>query len=183
MVKLGHKFWKKYFQVYDVLNIVIPYQELTDSLIEELEISKGDNVLDAGSGTCNVAVKAVGKGGVVTALDSSVEGLNVCQKKNNSIRIILHNLEDLLPFKDGEFDRIVSNNTIYLINKDKRIILFKEFYRVLKKGGRIVVSDIHKGFSPLKIYKEHIYKYRQKKRIIKLGATFTKLYPEKNKMF
>jgi len=36
--KIDHDFWEKYFKVYDVLNYVIPYQELLDTIVEKLEI-------------------------------------------------------------------------------------------------------------------------------------------------
>lgn len=50
---LNHKFWKKYFKDYDILNIVIPYQELLKTICEELDIKKGEKILEAGSGTGN----------------------------------------------------------------------------------------------------------------------------------
>ena len=40
---LDEKFWAKYFKVYDVLNLCIPYQELMAELEKELDLnSKGD---------------------------------------------------------------------------------------------------------------------------------------------
>jgi hypothetical protein len=35
---LDAKFWEKYFEVYDVLNLVIPYRELLEKIADKLEI-------------------------------------------------------------------------------------------------------------------------------------------------
>ena len=53
MKKLDEKFWEKYFKVYDVLNVVIPYKELMAELEKELDLKQDDVVLDVGSGTGN----------------------------------------------------------------------------------------------------------------------------------
>ena len=39
---LDQKFWAKYFKVYDILNIVIPYQELLSELERELDLNNDD---------------------------------------------------------------------------------------------------------------------------------------------
>lgn len=54
---LDTNFWKKYFRDYDVLNVLIPYQELKNEIIKNLEIKNGDKVLDLGSGTGNIAIE------------------------------------------------------------------------------------------------------------------------------
>jgi len=36
---LGNNFWKRYFKVYDVLNLAIPYQELLKEIVRETIIS------------------------------------------------------------------------------------------------------------------------------------------------
>jgi len=43
---LDTNFWHKYFQVYDVLNLAIPYQELLNSICDELDIKKGERILE-----------------------------------------------------------------------------------------------------------------------------------------
>jgi ubiquinone/menaquinone biosynthesis C-methylase UbiE len=53
---LTHTFWNRYFKVYDVLNYVIPYQELLKEIVKEVEVKEGDLILDAGVGTGNLAL-------------------------------------------------------------------------------------------------------------------------------
>jgi len=54
---LDSKFWKRYFKVYDVLNLLIPYQELLNTICDELDIKPGEKILEAGCGTGNLALK------------------------------------------------------------------------------------------------------------------------------
>ena len=43
---LDSKFWKRYFKVYDVLNLLIPYQELLETICDELDIKPGEKILE-----------------------------------------------------------------------------------------------------------------------------------------
>lgn len=150
--KIDHKFWEKYFKVYDVLNYVIPYQELLDTIVEKLEIKEGDLVLDAGCGTGNLVIKMKEKGARVIGLDNCIEALDRYRKKCPDAEIVVSNLTDKLPFSDNIFDKIAANNVIYTLDKQIRLKLFRELYRVLKPTGILVVSDAHIGFKPVKIY-------------------------------
>lgn len=153
---LNTDFWKKYFRTYDILNIVIPYQKLLQSLIDALSIQQGDKVLDAGAGTGNLSIKLKKLGAGVVALDNSREGLDLLKEKDGEIKTLVHDLNETLNFDDNFFDKIVSNNVIYAIDPEKRKKVFTEFYRVIKPGGKIVVSNMKEGWKPLNIYKAHI---------------------------
>lgn len=153
---LDTKFWKKYFEVYDVLNSLIPYQELLDTVCEELDIKKGDRVLEAGCGTCNLALKIKEKGASVVGLDNSQVALNICREKDLDLEVVLADLTEELPFADNYFDKITCNNVLYTLPEEAHTSVLKEFKRVLKKGGRIVISNVRKDWKPLAIYVEGI---------------------------
>jgi ubiquinone/menaquinone biosynthesis C-methylase UbiE len=154
---LDVKFWKKYFEVYDVLNELIPYQQLLERIIKQLSLEKTDLVLDAGSGTGNLAVLIEKTGARAVGIDFSSAGVAIHKKKIPNADVRIGDLTEPLPFPDNHFDKICSNNVIYTISCEKRPELFKEFYRVLKPGGVIVISNIHKTFSPFEIYKSHVH--------------------------
>ncbi len=150
---LDQKFWERYFKVYDVLNFVIPYQELLEEIAKEAQIRVGDLILEAGVGTGNLALVLKKYGAKVIGLDYSQAALKIYKTKDKEAETILHNLEDLpLPFSDNYFDKIVSNNTLYNISKSKQIEVLEEFKRILKPGGKIVLSNILKSYNPLVIY-------------------------------
>lgn len=153
---LTTEFWKKYFEVYDLLNILEPYQDVLEKMIEKASVKYGDKILDAGSGTGNLAIKLEHLGASVIALDSSIEGLEIHKRKVPNAQIIHGDLTQPLPFSNDFFDKICSNNTIYTLPKETHKFVFKEFFRILKPGGVIVVSNPRVGFSPMAIYLDHL---------------------------
>lgn len=149
---LGSKFWKNYFKVYDVLNLLIPYQELIETICDELNIKKGEQILEAGCGTGNLALKIKERGAKVIGLDNCQEALDIYQKKDPNTKLVLADLREKLPFSDNYFDKIASNNTLYAVPKEKQLETLKELYRILKPGGKIVMSNMQKGWKPMRIY-------------------------------
>ncbi|MCX6761213.1 MAG: arsenite methyltransferase [Candidatus Nealsonbacteria bacterium] len=110
-------------------------------------IKEGDIVLDLGSGAgfdCFLASRKVGKGGRVIGVDMTEEMIN--KARINAEKLGVKNVEFILgeienmPLGDNFIDIAISNCVINLTpDKEKT---FKEVYRVLKKGGRIYLSDI-----------------------------------------
>lgn len=149
-------FWKKYFEVYDILNELRPYQDLLSLIIERAKVHSGDLILDAGAGTGNLAILLEKNGAKVVAFDSSEAGLAQYQQKNPKATTKIGNILEPLPFADGYFDKICSNNVLYTLPRGSRGKVAKELYRVLKPGGLIVVSNIIEGFSPVKIYRDEL---------------------------
>ena len=111
------------------------------------EIKEGDIVLDLGSGAgfdCFLAARKVGDSGKVIGVDMTQEMIdkanaNTEKYGDRNIEFRLGEIEDL-PVEDDSIDVAISNCVINLVpNKEKA---FKEIYRVLKKGGRMYLSDI-----------------------------------------
>jgi ubiquinone/menaquinone biosynthesis C-methylase UbiE len=159
-------FWEKYFQTYDILNEAIPYQQLMDDLIGALQAHKGNLILDAGSGTGNLCIKLKKFGSKPIGFDFSKEAIKIHLCKDQSATVFHGDLTDKLPFPDNFFDSIVSNNVIYTINKDVRLTVIREFYRILKFDGRIVIANVHVGFNPLLILWDHLEQSRRTKGIL-----------------
>lgn len=153
---LGPDFWERYFLVYDHLNELLPYQELLRVIISALDLKHGERVLDAGSGTGNISVLIERAGAVPVGFDSSAAGVSIHRRKQPHIFIVEGSLTDSLPFSDNSFDKICINNVIYTLPKSLRRGVFCELRRVLKPGGRIVISNLAEGFAPFHIYNCHI---------------------------
>jgi len=125
-------------------------------------LKSGETVLDLGSGTgkiCFIAAQVVGPKGKVIGVDMTDAMLEVARRnaplvarhigyanvefRKGMIQDLQSNLESDEPLiADESIDIVVSNCVLNLVEPNGKQQLFAEIYRVTKKGGRVVISDI-----------------------------------------
>jgi arsenite methyltransferase len=112
------------------------------------DLQEGETVVDLGSGAgidVFLSAKKVGNEGRVIGIDMTDEMLerarrNAKEGGYTNIEFRKGDIEERIPIDDNSVDVVISNCVINLTTD--KVKAFKEIHRILKNGGRMVISDL-----------------------------------------
>lgn len=103
---------------------------------------RGLDVLDAGCAAGEHSAWLVANGARVVALDASEAMVRLARARlGATVRVLRADLARPLPLADASFDVVVSSLTLHYV--ERWVPALRELARVLRPGGRLVVSTHH----------------------------------------
>lgn len=144
--------WEAYMRNYDFLTHVDSYtrniQDVAAAVAfprllregAEGGVGSAMRILDAGSGTGNLSIALKEKGAQVVSCDFSPSALKKHLAKDQQANTLQASLEEPLPLADKEFDAVCCASVLFTLTERGCRLALREFSRVLKPGGQLVVT-------------------------------------------
>ncbi|MFW6055844.1 MAG: class I SAM-dependent methyltransferase [Chloroflexota bacterium] len=125
---------------------VLTESQAADRALELAGITNGEDVLEAAVGTGRIFehIVSLNSNGSNVGFDFSSEMLNAARKRlAGSIGNYELQVADAysMPYENGTFDLVVSNYFFDLLPYEDFVTVLAEFKRVLRPGGRIVITS------------------------------------------
>jgi ubiquinone/menaquinone biosynthesis C-methylase UbiE len=151
--------WAPYYDFVTNLMTLGHARPLRKLTVDNALIKPDDSVLDVGCGTGEVTLlaKTRAKAGKVYGIDPAPEMIAMARKKaarrNLDIDFRVGVIESL-PFPDSSIDVVTSSLMMHHLPEDLKVRGLAEIYRVLKRGGRLLIADFMR---PTGSFLNHIF--------------------------
>jgi demethylmenaquinone methyltransferase/2-methoxy-6-polyprenyl-1,4-benzoquinol methylase len=128
------------------LLLVGRYQDFIERAIKQMDIRRGDAILDLGSGTgrnIGVMLKVLGTTGRVVGVDISHEMLSQARQRCRAyaqVTFLNRRIEEPLPFRQ-EFDKAFICFTLHGFEDEDKERVIANAHRALKPGGVFWILD------------------------------------------
>lgn len=115
-------------------------------LIRQAGLAPNQHILDVGcgTGTLTIMIKQAYPQTEVVGLDGDENILAVARNKiaKSGMQVSFDKAMSFdMPYRDGEFDRVLSSIMIHHLSSESKALTFKEILRVLKPGGEVHIAD------------------------------------------
>jgi len=110
-------------------------------LEKELRSIKNRKTLEVGIGTGIMAEYLIERGFDVTGIDSNEQMLRIARDHLSKKTVLVHGKGEDLPFDPLTFDLVIFSYSFHHARTPIKFI--KEAYRVLKKGGKVIILDVY----------------------------------------
>lgn len=117
----------------------LEYRASLDFILQWISPQQGEQGLDIGTGTGNLAGLFLPKGVIMHGIDQSKEMLTRCRSKYPALTTKLGNALSV-PYLDNQFDFTVSAFTFHHLDDGQQAIALDEMNRVVKPRGRICIA-------------------------------------------
>lgn len=146
------KFWDIYAKYYGaIIGTSLSHRKMFEEALRGLAIQPGDIILDAGCGVGTLEkliIKNNKENFKLIAIDFSKEMLTRARKKIGREERISFKFGDLnkkLNYKNNHFDKIILISALFSLPDVAHTL--KEFFRILKNGGRLIIVEPTPRFS------------------------------------
>jgi len=149
--------WKKYYKNYG--NFLVesnPFDKKSkarrtewDAIYNSFRITPKNYpaLVDFGCGSGHFALNFLKKGFEVTGIDISSEALTILKERalkyglSRKLHIVRAGLRKSIKNLEGKFDAGAMIVTYHCIPKDEQRIIFKNFVKLMRKGGKILIME------------------------------------------
>ena len=115
-------------------------------------IRRGDRVLDVGCGTGALALRALARGGVVTAMDINPAMMDTAERKvdaylakteeaRGSVTFLEMGVAEMDGMETDGFDVVMSGLCFSELTDDEITFTLGQIHRILRNGGMLLIAD------------------------------------------
>lgn len=139
---------KKYFDQlahqWDEMRARFFSESVREKALSIAQVKKGKIAADIGAGTGFITEGLIHKGLQVIAVDQSEAMLKEMRKKFTHCDKIDYRIgkAETLPIADGTVDYVFANMCLHHVEKPSKAI--KEMARILRPGGKLIITDLNK---------------------------------------
>lgn len=154
-------------------------QEYLDYTVNAIGLNDTDDVLEVAAGTCACGRAIAPHVQKVTCLDATCamleKGKAAAQKEGIGNISFQEGFVETLPFPAESFDLVITRLSFHHFSEMEQP--FSEMYRVLKKGGKLVVIDMEAAEEDLRETEDHLETLRDNSHVKNRSkAEFTALF-------